>query len=134
VFYISANIAFSALTAGLFLIYAELCAPGLVLPGSLGAIGVLGGGWVLLQMHATLSGILWLSAGIAFLACAILLRSYRMWAALAIICLPLGISHLLRGPDTISPALGIPLPVLWGVVTLVLARLALQGHARKRQQ
>ena len=132
--YISANIAFSSVTAGLFLIYAELCAPGLVLPGSLGAIGVLGGGWVLWQKHATLPGILWLSTGIAFLTCAILLRSYRMWAALATICLPLGISLLLRGPDTISPELSIPLPVLWAGVTVVLARLALQGHASKRKQ
>lgn len=129
---ISSDAAFGAITAGMFLIYGELCAPGLVIPGSLGAVGVLGGGWLLWERHLTLPGLIFLAAGLPFLGAAIRLRSFRIWAGLALVFLSVGSSLLVRNPDSISPALSVPLPALWGAVTILLGRLALKARQQKR--
>jgi membrane-bound ClpP family serine protease len=129
---ISSDAAFGAVTAGMFLIYGELCAPGLVVPGSLGAIGVLGGGWLLWERHPSLFALACLGAGLMFLAAAVRLRSYRIWAGLSLSSLCAGCSLLLSGSDSISPALSLPLPALWGGVTILLGRLAFKARASKR--
>ena len=120
------------MAAGMFLIYGELCAPGLVLPGSLGAVGVLGGGWLLWERHLSPPGLMCLVAGLVFLGAAICLRSYRVWAGLSISCLCVGSALLLSGSDSISLALSVPLPAAWGAVTIVLGRLALRARTNKR--
>ena len=129
---VSSDAAFGAVFLGMFLIYGELCAPGLVLPGSLGAIGVLGGGWLLWGRNFTMSGFLCLAVGLLFLAGAIRLRSYRIWAGLSVCCLCVGSSLLLSGSDSLSLALSVPVSALWGVVTIMLGRLALKARANKK--
>lgn len=131
---ISSDAAFSAVTGGMFLIYGELCAPGLVLPGSLGAVGVLGGGWLLWERHPSLLGLMCLGAGLVFVAVAVRLRSYRIWAGLALCCLSTGFLLLFSGSDSISPALSLPLPALWGIVTIAMGRLACKARANKKEQ
>jgi hypothetical protein len=129
---ISSDAAFGAVTAGMFLIYGELCAPGLVVPGSLGAIGVLGGGCLLWQRHPSPLALACVGAGLMFLAAAVRLRPYRVWTALSLFCLCAGSSLLFSGSDSISPALSLLLPVLWGGVTILLGRLALKARTNKK--
>jgi membrane-bound ClpP family serine protease len=132
VLHISSDAAFIAVTAGMFLIYAELCAPGRVIPGSLGALGVLGGGWLLAQKHLTAPGLAALAAGLLFLAAAIRLRSWRIWAGLSVVCLSAGSYLLVGGSDALSPPLSLPLSAIWAVVTIGLGRLAWKTHIQKK--
>lgn len=131
---ISSDVAFSCVMLGMVLIYAELCAPGVVIAGALGGISVLGGAWVLAQRHLTAPGLACLGAGLLLAATAIRLRSYRVWTGLSLVFLCAGSSLLVDGgTDSISLAVSIPLPALWGVATIVLGRLALVARARKRE-
>jgi membrane-bound ClpP family serine protease len=130
----SADVAFGAMTLGMFLIYIELCAPGLVVPGSLGAIGVLGGGWLLWEKQLALPGVLSLAAGLAFMIAAVRLRSYRLFTALALFCFCLGSWRVVDGPDSISPLLCVPVSLVWGAVTIALGRLASKAHANKKHR
>ncbi len=116
---------------GMVLIYAELCAPGVVVPGALGGVSVLGGAWLLAEKHLTLPGLACLGAGLLLAAAAIRRRSYRIWMVLSLAFLCAGSSLLVGDADSISLAVSIPLPALWGVVTIVLGRLALEARARK---
>ena len=124
---------------GMVLIYAELCAPGVVIAGALGGISVLGGAWVLAQRHLTAPGLACLGAGLLLATAAIRRRSYRVWTGLvwtglSLVFLCAGSSLLVDGgTDSISLAVSIPLPALWGVLTIVLGRLAHEARARKRE-
>lgn len=129
---LSPDAAFGAVTAGMFLVYTELCAPGMVLPGAAGAIGVLGGGWLLFGRPLAPSGLLLLTAGAAFLSLAILRRSYRAWTSLALFCFAAGWPALVPGPESISPLFSVPVSVAWVGATIYLGRLARMGRAIKR--
>jgi membrane-bound ClpP family serine protease len=131
---LSSDAAFGAVSSGMFLIYAELCAPGLVAPGALGAVGVLGGGWVLWQKHVDPPGIILLASGLLFIGAAIWLRFWRVFAILALLSCCAGSMLLVRGPDPISPLLSVPVSIVWSAVTIALGRLAWKGHAEKRAQ
>jgi membrane-bound ClpP family serine protease len=131
---VSSDAAFTVVSTGMFLIYAELCAPGLVVPGSLGAIGVLGGGWLLWQKDLALPGFIWLAAALVFIAAAIRLHAWHMFAGLALVCCCAGSVLLVRGPDSISPVLSVPVSIVWGATTIVLGRLAWKAHVHKREQ
>lgn len=118
----------------MFLIYAELCAPGLVVPGALGAMGMLGGGWLLWQRDIALPGVLLLTAALVFIGAAVRLRAWRVFACLAVLCCCAGSMLVVRGPDSISPIFSIPVSAMWGVVTIALGRLAWKARLQKRQQ
>jgi membrane-bound serine protease (ClpP class) len=131
---VSSDAAFGAVSSGMFLIYTELCSPGLVLPGALGAVGVLGGGWVLWHKQIGVEGIILVAAALVFIAAAITLPVWRVFAVLALVCCCAGSMLLVRGPDPISPLLSVPLSIVWSAVTIALGRLAWKGHTNKRTQ
>jgi membrane-bound serine protease (ClpP class) len=130
---VSADAAFGAASLGMFLIYVELCTPGLVVPGALGAMGMLAGGWLLWQRDIALPGVLLLAAAIVCIAAAVRLRNWRVFTSLAVLCCCAGSILLVRGPDSISPILSIPVSAVWGLVTIALGRLAWKAHLQKRK-
>jgi membrane-bound ClpP family serine protease len=132
--HISSDAAFGAASFGMFLIYAELCAPGLVVPGALGAMSLLGGGWLLWQRDIALPGVVLLAAALIFVAAAVRLRAWRRFASLALLCCCAGSMLIVRGPDSISPVLSIPVSAMWCVVTIALGRLAWKARLQKREQ
>jgi membrane-bound ClpP family serine protease len=129
--HISSDAAFSAMSLGIFLIYAELCAPGLVVAGALGAVGFVGGGFLLWQKHLAWPGAVLFGAALMFMAAAILLHRWRIFAGLAIFCCCAGSLLLVRGADPISPMLGLPTSFAGSAVTIVLGRLAWKAHTNK---
>lgn len=131
--HISSDAAFGAASSGMFLIYAELCTPGLVVPGALGAMSLLGGGWLLWQRHIALPGALLLAMALMFIAAAVRFRIWRVWASLAVLCCCAGSMLIVRGPDSISPVLSVPVSAMWCVVTVTLGRLAWKARLQKRE-
>jgi hypothetical protein len=115
------NLAFLSLIAGLLLVYWELCRPGTVLPGAIGAAIVL----VAVARCAPMPGAAWIGLGFAIL----LASAWFRWLGLiGIILVSWGASRM-----GVRWWLAVPLSVLLGIATVYLGWAALQGFIEKRR-
>jgi membrane-bound serine protease (ClpP class) len=129
---LSANAAFTVFILGLLFIYFELCAPGLVLPGSTGAVLLLAGAASLMQKGSTAIGAAFLAAGLALLCMAIYGKRFRLRLTSSIVFLTVGVKLLIPERDGISLFIALPLTVLAAGATVLLSRLALLARKTKR--
>jgi membrane-bound ClpP family serine protease len=119
-------------TLGVVLIYAELCAPGRVLPGVLGGVLLLASAWALSRRHPTPLGIvLLLAAAALFIIDAWLARSAFVTAA-ATAFLAAGLAYLIREPERIPLWAAISSALLIGLLTGYLGRVAARARRNKR--
>ena len=129
---VSPDVAFAMVSVGVLLVYWELCAPGLVIPGAVGLALTFGGGWSLAHYHPMREGLFLLDLGVVLQWLAISKGWTRMILAPSLVCLCAGSTVLLPKPNTISPFLTVPVSLFLGILTLTLGRLAVVGHRRKR--
>jgi membrane-bound ClpP family serine protease len=129
---LSPNTAFSSSIFGLLLIYTELCAPGLVVPGSVGAVLLLGGTASLIQKGPTVIGGVLLSVGLAFVCAAIYRKPVKVLLVVSIAFLTVGAKLLIPKPGAISLVVALPLIAVAAGTTVVLSRLALLAKRTKR--
>ncbi len=128
----STDLALVFFACGVLLIYWELCAPGLVIPGATGLLMAISGGWTLAHYHPTEEGLAWLGAGLILQSLAV----FRGWIKIVTIpllfCWSVGLIVLLPKPNNFPLVLALPIVVLLGSTTLVLGRAAVVAHRRKR--
>ncbi len=123
---------FALLLIGFGLIYLEVARPGLYLPAILGVGLVLASLYWLAQRSPSTSGLL-LAGSSALLFCVeALYPAHKFAGLLATITLIWAAIRLFAGPDRLSPALAIPLSILFGAATTFLAQAAQRARTNKR--
>jgi membrane-bound serine protease (ClpP class) len=119
--------AFSASVVGVLFIYWELIRPGTILPGSIGAILLLGGSYELWVYTPNRSAIAMSLAGTILIATELHLRARFVGGAVGLVGLTAGVMMLFgQELPTSLAVLGALLVGLPGFVLAVIARLARQ--------
>jgi membrane-bound ClpP family serine protease len=130
----SPDIAFSAVVIGMFLIYWELCSPGRIVSGMIGAGMLLTGGWILAQQRP-----------LSPVALALLLLTPALWAVTVVskrtgpvtlcsaVCLCLGVMFLIPGPRHITFWICLPMCLMLDRTSLILGRAAWLARQSKVQ-
>ena len=125
------NTAFVLLMLGISGIYAELVWPGRVIPGVVGLGGALAGAYFLFRPPLDAPAIALLVAALALLAGEALWGPYLLLGSLGVIALVAGF-FLLDPPRRIEPALGVPVSLVFGVFSMLLAASAKRARRNKR--
>lgn len=115
------------------LIFFELNRPGLVLPGTLGLLGVLLAVNSLRQWHLSLPALWVLAIGTALAGWPLRHRVHRAWAFAAAFAYSLGLSALVNGPGSahVPWFVAVPCGLLLGAAASVLARIAFRARRNK---
>lgn len=131
---ISPDLALLFLVAGALLIYLEFNTPGTIVPGSLGALLVLLALFALNLLPIRSTAVLLLLAGFVLLVLEAKFASHGIVAAAGIISLIFGAITLVNAPiPELRVHLGtaVGLAVGFGIITLVLLRLAIMARRKK---
>lgn len=126
------NTAFVMLIGGMLGIYAELVWPGRFVPGILGLGGTLAGAYFLFHPPLNLQGIGLLALATVLLIAEALWGPYFLLGSLGTIALASGFSLLLGQPRHIEPALAVPLSIVFGLCSALLAASAKRARRNKR--
>jgi membrane-bound serine protease (ClpP class) len=131
---ISPDLALLFLTAGALLIYLEFNTPGTIVPGSLGALLVLLALFALNLLPLRFTAVLLLLAGFILLVLEAKFTSHGVVAGVGILCLIFGAITLVNAPIPelrVHLATAIGLALGFGIITLVLIRLAIMARRNK---
>lgn len=115
------NTAFVVLIFGLLGVYAELVWPGRLVPGITGVAGALTGAYFLFRTPPTAAGLALLVLATALLIAEALRGPYFLFGSLGAIALAAGFYFLFAPPRRILPVLCIPVSLLFGGLTALLA-------------
>lgn len=126
------NAAFLVLIAGMLGIYHECIRPGRIFPGVAGAAIALAGAYFLFRPPLQLPGLIALIAGVVFLVSEALAGPYYILGALGTVALTAGFAFLLPSPRRLTPALAIPISMLFGALSTVLGSIAKRARRNKR--
>ncbi len=132
--FINPDLALLFLVAGALLIYLEFNTPGTIVPGSLGAFLVLLALFSLNMLPIRSTAVLLLLAGFVLLVLEAKFASHGIVATAGIISLIFGAITLVNAPIPelrVHPATAIGLAVGFGVITLMLIRLAIMARRKK---
>jgi membrane-bound serine protease (ClpP class) len=128
------NLALLLLVGGALLIYLEFNVPGTIVPGALGTVMVLLAGFALDLLPIRHAAILLLLAAAALLILEVKFASHGVLALAGIVCLAFGTLTLIDAPIpelAIRPWLAISLCTGFGIITVVLLRLAVRARHSK---
>jgi membrane-bound serine protease (ClpP class) len=128
------NIALLLLVGGALLIYLEFNVPGTIVPGALGTVMVLLAIFALNLLPIRHTAILLLLAAAVLLLLEVKFTSHGILAIAGIACLAFGTLTLVDAPIpelAIQPVIAISLCIAFGVITIVLLRLALRARRNK---
>jgi membrane-bound serine protease (ClpP class) len=128
---VTPNAAFLLLISGLLALYCELIWPGRIVPGVLGAAAALAGAWFLFRPPFHPAGLTLLAAAAVLLACEALTGPPFLPGILGTLALAAGFVLLLPPPRTLAPAAALPISVLFGAVSTLLARTAKRARRNK---
>jgi membrane-bound serine protease (ClpP class) len=126
------NGAFLLLIFGLLSVYCELIWPGRILPGVVGAAVALTGAYFLFRGPVQITGLALLGIGVLLLVTEALAAPYFLLGTLGTMALTAGFALLFPGPRRIAPGLAVPVSVLFGALTTLLAALAKRARRNKR--
>jgi membrane-bound serine protease (ClpP class) len=128
------NLALLLLVGGALLIYLEFNVPGTIVPGALGTVMVLLAAFALDLLPIRHTAVLLLLAAAVLLVLELKFASHGVLALAGIACLAFGTMTLIDAPIpelAIRPALAFGLCTGFGIVTLVLLRLAVRARRSK---
>ena len=128
------NIALLLLVGGALLIYLEFNTPGTIVPGALGTVMVLLSIFALNLLPIRHTAVLLLMAAVVLLVLEVKFTSHGALAIAGIACLTLGTLTLVAAPIpelSIRPGIAIALSLGFGVITVVLLRLAIRARRAK---
>lgn len=128
------NLALLLLVGGALLIYLEFNVPGTIVPGALGTVMVLLAAFALDLLPIRHTAVLLLLAAAVLLLLEVKFTSHGVLALAGIVCLAFGTLTLIDAPIpelAIRPWLAISLCVGFGIITVVLLRLAVRARRSK---
>ncbi|MFP5204039.1 MAG: NfeD family protein [Acidobacteriota bacterium] len=128
------NIALLFLIGGALLIYLEFNVPGTIVPGALGTLMVLLAIFALNLLPIRYTAVLLLIAAMVFLILEAKFGGHGVLAAAGIVCLTFGMLTLVAAPVPqmgVSPTVAIAVSIAFGIITVVLVRLAYRARRRK---
>jgi membrane-bound serine protease (ClpP class) len=128
------NLAVLIFVIGALLIYLEFNTPGAVIPGALGTLLVVLAlfSFNLLPVHY--ASVVLIAAAFVLILLEAKFPSHGVLASVGILCLVFGALTLIDGPIAelrVSLATALSLGLAFGLITLVLVRLALRAHQSK---
>jgi membrane-bound serine protease (ClpP class) len=128
------NIAMLFLVGGALLIYLEFNTPGTIVPGALGTLMVLLAVFALNLLPIRYTAVMLLVAAIVFLLLEAKFGAHGVLAVAGIVCLTFGMLTLVAAPIPemgVSPVIAISVSLAFGLITVVLVRLAVTARKRK---
>lgn len=128
------NIALLFLVGGALLIYLEFNTPGTIVPGALGTLMVLLAIFALNLLPIRYTAVLLLIAAMVLLILEAKFGGHGALAIAGIVCLTFGLLTLVAAPVPqmdVSPLVAIAISVGFGLITVVLVRLAVRARHRK---
>jgi len=131
---VNPNLALLLLVGGALLIYLEFNVPGTIVPGALGTVMVLLAAFALDLLPIRDTAVLLLLAAAILLLLEVKFASHGVLAAAGIVCLAFGTLTLIDAPIpelAIQPGLAIGLCTGFGIITIVLLRLAVRARRGK---
>ncbi|SPE21400.1 NfeD family protein [Candidatus Sulfotelmatomonas gaucii] len=131
---VNPNIALLFLVGGALLIYLEFNSPGTIVPGALGTLMVLLAVFALNLLPIRYTAVLLLIAAIVLLLLEAKFGGHGALAIAGIVCLTFGMLTLVAAPVPemgVSPLVAISISVAFGLITVVLVRLAVRARRRK---
>jgi membrane-bound serine protease (ClpP class) len=131
---VNPNIALMMLVFGALLIYLEFNTPGTIVPGALGTLMVLLAVFALNLLPIRYTAVMLLVAAMVLLLLEAKFGGHGALAIAGIVCLTFGMLTLVAAPVPelgISPIVAIAVSVAFGVITVVLVRLAMRARQRK---
>jgi membrane-bound ClpP family serine protease len=128
---IGPNLAFSLAVLGTLAVYFEFVRPGRVIPGLIGALLLISGGYWLARNSPAERGIILLTGAALLFVIEAIWNTYFVAALAGTIAMGLGALQLFRQEPRIHPALAVGLSVVFGGVTAVLACSARKSRKNK---
>lgn len=125
------NIAFLLLIVGAALIYWEIHAPGMIVPGALGVLMVAGAAYGLSFDSPSWYGITLLLLAAALLTIEFKYYTHMISGAAGTLLLALGAMALVTGPRRITPEMAVSTSFAFGVITVFLGLLAMRARKGK---
>lgn len=128
------NIALLFLVGGALLIYLEFNSPGTIVPGALGTLMVLLAVFALNLLPIRYTAVMLLVAAMVLLLLEAKFGGHGALAIAGIVCLMFGMLTLVAAPVpemAIRPVVAIAVSVAFGVITVILVRLAMRARQRK---
>jgi membrane-bound serine protease (ClpP class) len=125
------NTAFLLLSLGVLALFWEFLRPGLLFPGLLGATLTLTGGYWLWRNSPGRTGILLIGLAVFLLVAEALWNAYFIPGILGTVSLLVGFCLILQPGRRITPALSVPVCLLFGAVSIFLA---FQGKQARRNK
>ncbi|WP_263359154.1 NfeD family protein [Acidicapsa ligni] len=131
---VNPNLALLLLVGGALLIYVEFNTPGTIVPGALGTVMVLLAAFALNLLPIRHTAILLLLAAAVLLLLEMKFTSHGVLALAGIACLVFGALTLVAAPIPelgIRPAVAVGLSLGFGIITVILLRLAVRARKSK---
>jgi len=133
---VNPNVAMLLLVGGALLIYLEFNSPGTIVPGALGTLMVLLAIFALDLLPIRYTAVLLLVAALVFILLEAKFGGHGVLAIAGILCLTFGMLTLVAAPVPemgISPIVALSVSVAFGLITLLLVRLAIRArHIKTR--
>ena len=127
----SPNAAFLLFISGLLALYCEFIRPGLIAPGVLGAAAALAGAWFLFRPPFYPGGLALVAAAAVLLLFEALAGPPFLLGVVATLALAVGFTLLLPPPRTLLPGVALPVSLVFGAVSMLLARAAKRARRNK---
>jgi membrane-bound serine protease (ClpP class) len=131
---VNPNIAMLFLVAGALLIYLEFNTPGTIVPGALGTLMVLLAIFALDLLPIRYTAVLLLVSAMVLLVLEAKFGGHGALAVTGLVCLTFGMLTLVAAPVPemgISPIVAVSISLGFGLITLLLVRLAVRARKRK---
>ena len=131
---INPNVAMLLLVGGALLIYLEFNSPGTIVPGALGTLMVLLAIFALDLLPIRYTAVMLLVAALVFILLEAKFGGHGVLAIAGIVCLTFGMLTLVAAPVPemgISPVVALSVSAAFGLITVLLVRLAIRARHMK---
>ena len=131
---INPNVAMLLLVGGALLIYLEFNSPGTIVPGALGTLMVLLAIFALDLLPIRYTAVMLLVAALVFILLEAKFGGHGVLAIAGILCLTFGMLTLVAAPVPemgISPVVALSVSAAFGLITVLLVRLAIRARHMK---
>lgn len=125
------NVAFVLLVLGLLGVYWEFHAPGMAVPGILGALFICLGAYGVYQDRPTWYGVTLIAVAALLLLIELKYYTHMVSGVAGSILLALGAILLLQGPHRVTPLLAAAVAISFGIITVFLGYLGMSARTQK---